>query len=101
MDPQRRSQILLQYTNYTYEGDGSREVNSVDSVIYIGRISVCMERKYVGEFLAYIKKEFGGGDKETIKVAELKRLEQRGKMMEEFIQEFRRVARAADTKRGH
>jgi len=60
-----------------------------------------MERKYVGEFLAYIEKEFGGEDKETIKVAELKRLEQRGKMMEKFIQEFRRVARAADMKRGH
>ena len=51
-----------------------------------------------GEFL---RKEFGGGDEETIKVAELKRLEQRGKTMEEFIQEFRRVARIADTKRGH
>jgi len=28
-----------------------------------------------------------------VKVAELKRLEQRGKTMEEFVQEFRRTAR--------
>jgi len=28
-----------------------------------------------------------------VKVVELKRLEQRGKMMEEFVQEFRRAAR--------
>ena len=45
------------------------------------------------EFLADIKKEFGGEDEETVKVAELKRLEQREKTMEEFIQEFRRAAK--------
>jgi len=39
----------------------------------------------VGEFLAVIKKEFGGGNKELVKVAELKRLEQRGKTMKEFV----------------
>ena len=60
-----------------------------------------LEYETTGEFLAYIRKEFGGGDEETIKVAELKRLEQREKTMEEFIQEFRRVARTADMKRGH
>ena len=43
--------------------------------------------------MADIKKEFGGEDKETVKVAELKRLEQGGKTMEEFVQEFRRVVR--------
>ena len=57
-----------------------------------------LEYETIGEFL---RKKFGGGDEETIKVAELKRLEQRGKTMEEFIQEFRRVARIADMKRGH
>jgi len=30
-----------------------------------------------------------------VKVAELKKLEQRGKMMEEFVQEFRRAARGS------
>jgi len=52
-----------------------------------------LEYEIVGKFLADIKKEFREGDKETIKVTELKRLEQEGKMMEEFVQEFRKVAR--------
>jgi len=39
----------------------------------------------VGEFLAEIKKEFGGGDEETVKVVELKRLEQREKTMKKFV----------------
>jgi len=47
------------------------------------------------EFLAELKKEFGGGEKETVKVAELRRLEQGGKMMEEFVQEFRQVTRGS------
>ena len=47
----------------------------------------------VGEFLTDLKKEFGGGDEKIVKVAKLKRLEQDGRMMEEFIQKFRRAAR--------
>ena len=43
--------------------------------------------------LADIKKEFEEGDEKTVKVAELKRLEQEGKMIEEFVQEFRRAVR--------
>ena len=46
-----------------------------------------------GEFLADIRKEFGGEDKETVKVVELKRIEQEGKTIEECVQEFRRVVR--------
>ena len=38
--------------------------------------------------MADIKKEFGGGDEESVKVAELKKLEQGEKTMEEFVQEF-------------
>ena len=34
-----------------------------------------LEYKTVGEFLMDIKKEFGGGNKESIKLAELRRLE--------------------------
>ena len=45
--------------------------------------------------MADIKKKFGGGDEEIVKVAELKRIEQGGKTMEEFIQEFWRAARAS------
>ena len=44
-----------------------------------------IEYKLVGEFLVALKKEFGGGDKEVVKVAELKKLEQGKKMMEEFV----------------
>ena len=44
-----------------------------------------MEYKIVGEFLEDIKKEFGEGDKESVKVAELKKLEQGGKIIEEFV----------------
>jgi len=54
-----------------------------------------LEYKTVGEFLADIKKEFGGGYEEAVKVAELKRIEQGGKMMEEFVQKFRRAARGS------
>ena len=52
-----------------------------------------LEYKSVGKFLAAIKKEFGEGEEELVKVAELKRLEQRGRMMEEFVQEFKRAVR--------
>jgi len=52
-----------------------------------------LEYESVEEFLAAIKKEFGEGEEELVKVAELKRLEQEGRTMEEFVQEFRRVAR--------
>ena len=52
-----------------------------------------LEYETAGDFLADIKKEFGGGDKEGVNVVELKRLEQEGKTIEEFVQEFRRVAR--------
>ena len=54
-----------------------------------------LEFKTVGEFLAEIKKEFGGGEKESVKVAELKKLEQGRRTMEEFVQEFKRAARGS------
>jgi len=34
-----------------------------------------LEYENVGEFLVDIRKEFGGGDEELVKVAELRRLE--------------------------
>ena len=39
----------------------------------------------VEEFLADIKKEFGGGDNEIIKVTELKRIKQGSRTMKEFV----------------
>ena len=52
-----------------------------------------LEYETVGKFLADIKKEFGGEDKELVKVARLKRIEQGEKIIEKFVQEFRRAAR--------
>ena len=54
-----------------------------------------LEFEIVGKFLAEIKKEFGGGEEESAKVTELKKLEQGGRMMEEFVQEFKRAAKGS------
>jgi len=54
-----------------------------------------LEYKIVGEFLMEIKKEFGGGDEESTKVTKLKKIEQEGRTMEKFVQEFRRAARGS------
>ena len=52
-----------------------------------------MEYEFIEEFLASIKKKFRREEEESVKMAELERLEQGGRTMEEFVQEFRRVAR--------
>ena len=52
-----------------------------------------LEFEMMGEFLAEIRREFGRGEKKSVKTAELKKLEQGGRTMEEFVQEFKRVAR--------
>jgi len=44
-----------------------------------------LEYETAGEFLTDIRKEFKGEDKEATKIAELRRLEQGGKMMEKFV----------------
>ena len=54
-----------------------------------------MEYETAGEFLMDIKKEFGRGDKKTVKMVELKRLEQEERIIEEFVQKFRRAARGS------
>ena len=54
-----------------------------------------IEFENVGEFLAEIRREFGGGDEESVKVAELKKIEQGGRTMEEFVQDFKRTARGS------
>jgi len=51
-----------------------------------------------GKFLLTLKKKFGGGDEELVKIAELRRIEQGGRIMEEFIQEFQRAARGSEYK---
>ena len=54
-----------------------------------------IEYEMVDEFLMSLKKEFSGEEKELVKAVELRKLEQGGKTMEEFIQEFKRAARGS------
>jgi len=54
-----------------------------------------LEYETAEEFLVDIRKEFGEGDEESVKVAELRRLEQGGRMIEEFVQELKRAARGS------
>ena len=54
-----------------------------------------LEYETAGEFLTDIKKEFGGGDEKGVKVAELKRLEQESKAIEELVQEFRKAVKSS------
>jgi len=44
-----------------------------------------MEYEMMEELLTVLKKEFGGGEEEAVKAAELRKLKQGGKTMEEFI----------------
>ena len=52
-----------------------------------------VEYESVEKFLIGLKKEFGRGEEESVKAAELRKLEQGGRTMEEFVQEFKRAAR--------
>jgi len=57
-----------------------------------------VEYEMAEEFLTSLKKEFGGGEEELVKVAELRKLEQGGRTMEEFVQQFKRAARGSGYK---
>jgi len=54
-----------------------------------------IEYELAEEFLTSLRKEFGGGEEKSEKVAELRKMEQGGKTIEEFIQEFKRAARGS------
>jgi len=58
-----------------------------------------IEFELAGEFLVEIRREFGGGDKESVKVVELKKIKQGGRTMEEFLQDFKRTARGSGYKK--
>ena len=47
------------------------------------------------EFFTVLKREFGAGEEESAKAAELRKMEQGGRTMEEFVQEFKRAARGS------
>ena len=57
-----------------------------------------MEYGTIREFLADLKKEFSGGDNEIIKVAELRKIEQGNRIIENFVQEFRKVIKRSKYK---
>ena len=48
-----------------------------------------IEYESAEEFLTSLRKEFGEGEEESVKAAELRKLEQGGRRMEEFMQEFK------------
>ena len=54
-----------------------------------------MEYETAEEFFTSLRKEFGEGEEESVKAAELRRMEQGGRTMEEFVQEFKRAARGS------
>jgi len=54
-----------------------------------------IEYETAEEFFTNLRKEFGGGEEELVKAAELRRMEQGGKTMKEYVQEFKRTARGS------
>ena len=54
-----------------------------------------IEYETAEELLMSLKKKFEGEEEESVKAAELRKLEQGGRMMEEFVQEFNRAARGS------
>ena len=54
-----------------------------------------VEFESIEEFFTGLRKKFGGGEEESVKAAELRKLEQGGRTMEEFVQEFKRAARGS------
>ena len=70
---------------------GSADVwkENVMEELELGKI----EYELAKEFLTSLKKEFGGEEEKSVKVAELRKLEQGERTMEEFVQEFKRAAK--------
>ena len=77
----------------TYVQGGSADIwkENIMDEIEVGEV----EFESVEEFFTCLKKEFGGGEEESVKAAGLRKLEQGGKTMEEFMQEFKRAARGS------
>jgi len=47
----------------------------------------------VGDFLTRLKKEFSSRNNKLIKIVEIKKVKQRSKIIEEFVQKFRWTVR--------
>jgi len=54
-----------------------------------------IEYETVEEFLISLKKKFGSGEEKSVKAADLRKLEQGERTIEEFMQEFKRVTRGS------
>ena len=67
----------------TYVQGGSADVwkENVMEDLEAGEV----EYESVEEFFTILRKEFGGGEEKSVKAAELRKLEQGGKTMEEFV----------------
>ena len=67
----------------TYVQGGSADVwkENVIEELEVGEV----EYESVEEFFTILRKEFGRGEEESVKAAELRKLEQGGKTMEEFV----------------
>ena len=80
----------------TYVQGGSADVwkENIMEELEAGKV----EYELVEEFFTILRKEFGGEEEESVKAAELRKLEQGGKTMEEFVQEFKRAARGSGYK---
>ena len=57
-----------------------------------------VEYESVEEFYTILKREFGEEKEELVKAADLRKLEQGERMMEEFVQEFKRAVRESGYK---
>ena len=57
-----------------------------------------VEYESAEEFLTTLRKEFRGGEEKSVKAVELRKMEQGRKMMEEYVQEFKRAARGSGYK---
>ena len=55
-----------------------------------------IEYESAEEFLTSLRKKFGGREEELVKVVELRKLEQEGRTMEEFMQKFKRAIRRSE-----
>jgi len=93
------------------EKSNSGRIDPMGVIICTSRIGRCMKRKFIGRFrnrrsgiwvsrgiFVGAKKKFRGGDEELVKIAELRRIEQGERIIEEFVQEFQRAVRESKYK---
>jgi len=77
----------------SYVQGGSADVwkENVMEELELGEV----EYESAEKFLTSLKKEFGGGEEKSMKAVELRKMEQGGRTMEEFMQEFKQAARGS------